>query len=300
MEVGISISSTHPGPGGTGAQVMIERATAAQQAGLASLSLGDSHVTDSPYFQNTPMLGRLLGEWSGRPAGCLFLLPLWHPVLVAEQVATLASIHDDTFIVQVGVGGRADQFAAWGASLATRGPLTDEAIGVINALLAGDSVSSARFGIAEAGIGLLPPRPVQWWIGAGVDAAAGIDRAARIGNAWYVGPRPTAAELTEPIARYRDACATYDRPGRVMARKDVLVLDDGDAAEAGAARLLAEGYRGLDRSRVIVGDVESVLDQLGPYAELGVDQIVARCMPVPQFVALETIAALGEVAHRLG
>jgi hypothetical protein len=42
--------------------------------------------------QNTPMLGRLLAEWSDRPAGALFLLPLWNPVLVAEQVGTLAAI----------------------------------------------------------------------------------------------------------------------------------------------------------------------------------------------------------------
>ena len=28
----------------------------------------------------------MLAEWGERPAGCLFLLPLWHPVLVAEQI----------------------------------------------------------------------------------------------------------------------------------------------------------------------------------------------------------------------
>ncbi|MEZ5298115.1 MAG: hypothetical protein R2697_18160 [Ilumatobacteraceae bacterium] len=54
------------------------------------LSLGDQHLVgpDVGYFQNTPALGRLLAEWSptGRPAGCLFLLPMWSPVLVAEQV----------------------------------------------------------------------------------------------------------------------------------------------------------------------------------------------------------------------
>ena len=27
------------------------------------------------------MLGRLLANWGAAPAGCLFLLPLWHPVL---------------------------------------------------------------------------------------------------------------------------------------------------------------------------------------------------------------------------
>ena len=68
---------------------MIERAAAAHRAALASLFVGDQHVSPTPYYQNTPMLGRLLAEWGEAPAGCLFLLPLWHPVLVAEQIGTL-------------------------------------------------------------------------------------------------------------------------------------------------------------------------------------------------------------------
>src|SRR3954452_15745456 len=33
------------------------------------------------------MLGRLLAEWGEAPAGCLFLLPLWHPNLDARAAA---------------------------------------------------------------------------------------------------------------------------------------------------------------------------------------------------------------------
>jgi hypothetical protein len=75
---------------------MIERAAAAHRAGLDSLFVGDQHVSPTPYYQNTPMLGRLLAEWGGSPAGCLFLLPLWHPVLVAEQIGTLAANRSGT------------------------------------------------------------------------------------------------------------------------------------------------------------------------------------------------------------
>ena len=75
---------------------MIERARAAADAGLDSLFIGDHHNVPVPYYQNVPMLGRLLAEWDDRPAGALFLLPLWHPVLVAEQIGTLASIASRT------------------------------------------------------------------------------------------------------------------------------------------------------------------------------------------------------------
>jgi hypothetical protein len=36
-------------------------------------------------------------------SGALFLLPLWNPVLVAEQVGTLATLAPGRFIVQAGL-----------------------------------------------------------------------------------------------------------------------------------------------------------------------------------------------------
>src|SRR5439155_1628438 len=82
------------------ARWLCERARAARDAELDSLFVGDHHNVPVPYYQNVPMLGRLLIEWSERPVGALFLLPLWHPVLVAEQIGTLAAIADGRFIMQ--------------------------------------------------------------------------------------------------------------------------------------------------------------------------------------------------------
>jgi alkanesulfonate monooxygenase SsuD/methylene tetrahydromethanopterin reductase-like flavin-dependent oxidoreductase (luciferase family) len=94
MRVGISLTSNHPDVTDPrqAARWMIERAVAARRAALDSLFVGDQHVSATPYYQNTPILGRLLAEWGAAPAGRLFLLPLWHPVLVAEQIGTLAAI----------------------------------------------------------------------------------------------------------------------------------------------------------------------------------------------------------------
>lgn len=100
---------------------MIERAAAAERAGLDSLFVGDHHATPSPYYQNVPMLGRMLAEWTDRPAGCLFLLPLWNPVLIAEQVGRLVAIARGRFIFQCGLGDGEAQFLAMGANIALRG-----------------------------------------------------------------------------------------------------------------------------------------------------------------------------------
>lgn len=117
MRIGISLTSSLSTPSGDpreGARWLIERARAAERAQLDSLSLGDHHTMAGRYYQNTPMLGRLLAEWGDRPVGCLFLLPLWNPVLVAEHVGTLASLTDAPFIVQTGIGSGQAQFTAMG------------------------------------------------------------------------------------------------------------------------------------------------------------------------------------------
>jgi alkanesulfonate monooxygenase SsuD/methylene tetrahydromethanopterin reductase-like flavin-dependent oxidoreductase (luciferase family) len=93
MRIGISVNSAYP-PGDVraGAHSMVERARAARDAQLDSLFVGDHHVTATPYYQNSPILGRMLAEWNANPAGALYLLPLWNPVVLAEQVGTLAAI----------------------------------------------------------------------------------------------------------------------------------------------------------------------------------------------------------------
>jgi alkanesulfonate monooxygenase SsuD/methylene tetrahydromethanopterin reductase-like flavin-dependent oxidoreductase (luciferase family) len=297
LPIGVSLSSSYRvDDPRDGARYMVEQAQAAAAAGLHSLTVGDHHVTPYPYYQNTPMLGRLLAEWDpARPAGCLFLLPLWHPVLVAEQVSTLAAIHRGPFVVQTGLGDGQREFAAMGRALARRGRDLDEAIRLVKALLAGETVDSDRFGLRGAAVSPQPAadQRVEWWIGAGASDAA-LDRAAREG-AWYVGPNAPLAMVADLAARYRDRCAAHGTTPHIFVRRDVTVLDRAaDAARAGG-ELVAKGYRGIPAEALVIGDVEQAAAQLAPLAALGVDAVIARPMSLPQELALETIANLGRL-----
>jgi alkanesulfonate monooxygenase SsuD/methylene tetrahydromethanopterin reductase-like flavin-dependent oxidoreductase (luciferase family) len=278
MRVGISLASNHPDAAGAreGARSMIERAAAAQRAGLASLFVGDQHVSATPYYQNTPMLGRLLAEWGTAPAGCLFLLPLWHPVLVAEQIGTLAAIVRGPFIMQCGLGWGEARFAAMGANIQTRPSAFEEALDIIRRLLAGERVSSSRrFRITGASLALRPPEPVAVWIGA--SAAPAIDRAARLAEGWIASPGLTREEARTQADLYRERCAAYGRqPNAIVLRRDIYVGETSAEAQAVLQQALRHGYRGIPAEALIAGSVDDVAEQFRAFAEIGYTEILVR------------------------
>src|SRR5438874_4043806 len=225
MRVGISLTTNYPDVQDPrqGARWVVERTAAARRAGLDSLFIGDQHASPTPYYQNTPMLGRLLAEWGQAAAGCLFLLPLWHPVLVAEQIGTLAAIAQGPSARQCGLGWGDTRFAAMGANIRTRPSAFEEALDIVRRLLAGETVSSSRrFRVAEASLALRPAEPVEVWIGA--SAAPAIERAARLAEGWIASPGLTPEEARAQADIYRERCAAYGRqPGAIALRRDIYV-----------------------------------------------------------------------------
>jgi alkanesulfonate monooxygenase SsuD/methylene tetrahydromethanopterin reductase-like flavin-dependent oxidoreductase (luciferase family) len=301
MRVGISIGTTFStdGPSGhrEGPLAVLSQARAAARAGLDTLTLGDHHSTGpAGYVQNVPMLGRVLAEWTDRPAGCLFLVPLWHPVLMAEQIGTLAAMSSGPFIVQTGLGGGAGQFRAMGADLGRRAARLEEGILVVQALLRGETVDSEVWAVHGARVAPLPPAGAQWWIGGGVPKA--IDRAARLGDCWYGNADLTPDTAARDIEIYRDACARHGRnPVRIPIRKDVFIAEARSDAERVGNELVASGYRGFERKAVAYGDPGDVAEQLSVFKDLGFTDVIIRTMsPLPPEVGPDAAARSVELA----
>lgn len=301
MRVGISLASAHPGASGDEAvQRVVERARAAAAAGLSSVSLGDHHSTGpTPYVQNVPMLARILAEWDDRPAGCLFLVPSWNPVLMAEQIGTLASLARGPFIVQTGLGSRG-QLDAMGLDVPHRGRRLEAMVRTVRALLAGERVDDDELGVRGAAVAPRPPRGVEWWLGASSDD--GLDRAARLGDAWYANADLDVERARDRMAAYVDACARNGRePDRTPIRKDVFIADDDAHAVDVGSRLIDAGYRGgMPRGAVAFGNPEHVAERLAAFAGLGFSDVVIRTMVgVPQDEALRSIELAARVADLL-
>jgi len=297
MRIGVSLRSGYgPMDAREGARWMVERARAARDAGLDSLFVGDHHNVPVPYYQNVPILGRLLAEWDERPAGCLFLLPLWHPVLVAEQVGTLAAIAAGRFVMQCAVGGGAEQFAAFDAPLNRRPSRFEAALDVVRRLCSGEEVSAeSPWRIERARIAPIPPQPLEVWIGAAAPPA--IDRAARLGDAFLAGPEATPREARELIGQYRDACERHGRaPATIAIRRDVHVGADADRV---AAPVVERGYRGFDPAALVVGDVARTVDAFGALGEMGYTDVIVRHLADDQADVLRSFEALAEVRAQL-
>jgi len=293
VRLGVSLRSAYnPGDPRVGAQWMLERAIAARDAGLDSLFVGDHHATGPfPYYQNVPIMGRLLAEWNDNPSGVLMLLPLWHPVLAAEQLGTLASLAKGRFILQCALGGGEHQFAAMGVSLKHRVRRFEAALDIIRRLLAGDEVDGAR-------IAPCTPEPLEVWIGA--SAAPAIDRAARLGDAWLAGPELTPDDATEQIAQYRARCVAHGRTPTVVAiRRDIHVGADAADAQRVAGPIVDAGYRGFPPGATVTGGPDEVVEQLAPFAAMGFTDVIVRHLADDHTEVLRSYERLATVRHAL-
>jgi alkanesulfonate monooxygenase SsuD/methylene tetrahydromethanopterin reductase-like flavin-dependent oxidoreductase (luciferase family) len=311
MKIGISLTSFHATRDvRAGARWMVERTVAAREAGLDSLFVGDHHVMPGPYYQNTAIMGRLLAEWGEAPAGCLFLLPLWNPVLLAEQVGTLASIAKGRFVMQCALGDGRPQFSGIGVNIKLRPSRFEDGLDIIRKLLAGEVVTKeGRFPVREARINPVPPEPVDVWIGGSAEPS--IDRAASLGDAWLGGPELSPKLAKKWIDYYKERLAAHGRaltPGpspaqagegrgaQVIAiRRDIFVGESDAHAAAVAEPIVKAGYRGFDPSACTYGSVETVAAKFREYGAMGYTDIIVRHLTDEQGLVLGSIGRLAEV-----
>lgn len=299
MEIGLSVTSAHPRsmPEPTVAQWAIERAGAAREAGFASFSVGDQHAAATfQYLQNVPLMARCLAEIGPMTALPLYLTPLWHPVAIAESVGTLACIAQGPLHCIFGLGAGEAQFAAMGVRVQERASRMEEALPLLRRLMREDSVTHAgkHWRLDNVSINPKPPSPPEFWIGA--TAAAAIDRAARLGDAWVCGPEGGAAEAVALLQQYRQALAGHGRTEAVRVypiRRDVYVGESDAEAEGSAGPLVAKGYRGFPREALIIGGAERTIEEMRALGRSGFNHVQIRFLPVGQAKILASIGRIG-------
>jgi probable F420-dependent oxidoreductase len=326
VKLGLYLCSQHDGADDPRRRFreLVEQVRLAGALGFDSIWAGEHHVP-SPfhYFPQFPLLARLAADAGDMQVGTnLVLLPLHHPLAVAEQGAMLDVVTDGRFVLGVGLGFRRVEFDAFGVPFDQKLGRMIEAIDVISRLWTEDEVVHHGRYFNLDGVGILP-RPVQSprppiWVGATVDAA--VERAATIGDAWLMTSLPTMADLAVQVERYRKALDAAGRPfptefprmlevhcaadgaiARERARPHLMTKYEA-YADWGQRELMPSGssldrsFDDLARDRFVIGDPAEVAAGLRRQRdELGIDHIAMRMQwpGMPQEAALDSIERVG-------
>jgi alkanesulfonate monooxygenase SsuD/methylene tetrahydromethanopterin reductase-like flavin-dependent oxidoreductase (luciferase family) len=295
MQIGVSLTTAFPrslDAREVGRQ-LVERAAAIRAAGLDSLFVGDHHATTGHYFQNVPTLARLLAEAGDLTVGALFLAPLHHPVLMAEQVGTLAALAQGPFVLVMAAGDDEAQFAPFGVPLKQRPSRLEEHLGIVRRLLDGEAVSHAgRYHtLNDVRISPVPPERVAIWIGA--SARPALERTARMADGWLASPGASGEVLGTAATIYRQAAEREGRTPILTIRRDVYVGEsDAEAAEA-VAPVLSRGYRGFGQEALLVGSPATVIEGLRELHEMGFEHVLVRHIVPQQELVLASYGRLG-------
>ena len=283
----------------------VELTRLARDAGLDSIACGQ-HFLAPPYrnLQSIPLLSRLAAE-SGEMSLILsvILLPLYSPVGLAEDVASLDVISDGRVVFGVGLGYREIEYRAFNTQRRDRIPRFLEALELIQRLWTEEQVSfqGQYFQLDDATCTI---RPVQQpyppiWIAANNDTA--IARAARLGCAWFVNPHARVETLERQMRHYTAAlhAAGHSTPVEIPIIKEMHVATTRDLALAVAQPYLEKkcqayadwgqdkelpgqesfrvSFERLARDRFILGNVDEVIQQIQDHRErLGVTHFIFR------------------------
>ena len=294
----------------TDAESALRLATWAEEAGLASVWVGDS-LTAKPRLEAMTTLAAIAARTSRVRLGtAVMLMALRHPALLAQMVGTVDLISGGRLQLGVGVGGafNAMQQAEWrnaGVNRRTRAPRLEEMMQVIKGLGSGQpfTFNGRHFQLDDV---VMEPTPVQsngvpvylgvHWHGRGDGQGAQRERqarrAARLADG-VISISATPDEFVEMTGAVRDYYAEYGRNPDDMSSVMYLTVNlDEDVARAEAeAEDWLLGYYGAniwgDRWGPF-GDAERVRERIHAYAAAGADQIVVRFASYRQEEQMQT------------
>ena len=246
---------------------------------MDGLLFGDNHAIPHSYancFSAVPSLARLMTVTGDMPVGMVLLAPFYQPIVLAEQIGTLAAFAEAPLYIVLANGGRTQTFEAFGIDMRSRATRLEELTIVLRGLLAGERVTFQGRYLQLDGV-RVSPRPrvaVEIWLAGTVPAA--VARAGTLGDGWLTGQNSSDAELVAQLDVYREAAAKARRPARAVLRRDIYVAETDAAAHAEVDRVLAEGYRGTGKAELLVGSPDAVVERFRHYRALGFEEAMVR------------------------
>lgn len=245
----------------------------AEETGFTTLVVSD-HVVPTreitalypdPFFDPFALLAWLGGQTRRIRLGTsVLVVPYRHPLLTARMSAALHSLSGGRFVLGVGSGWSASEFAAVGQDFNSRGATTDRYLRLISQAWAQAEVSytdaALRF---EAATGPRPTSgPIPLWIGGSGSAAH--RRAVELGAIWH--------PINPDLDRLRDL--GLPNLARAAAAADVPTPAWVPRIKAQVQDQLVTGCRPLG-----VGTIGQIVADVRTLADLGAAEIVLDTNP---------------------
>lgn len=290
-------------------QKILEQVTTAESLGYRTFSVAEHHFLPDGWIPSPfVMLGAISAVTDDTNLVTnIVILPLHHPVSVAEQAAVLDVLCGGSFRLGVALGWRDAEFNAYGIDKRERVARTEEGLELIRRLLSEEKVTYDGAFTSVDDLTVMP-RPVQnsipiWY---GGQSAPAIRRAARLADVWSISPIETKDDLRESFDIYRTALDDQDRSieeVHIPLRREAYIAEDDETAwqEVGPSLLYEYGdvygeYDDIDhsfdptdtnepleklrehaRDRFIIGSPETAIEELEQYQSIvRADEVLLR------------------------
>jgi probable F420-dependent oxidoreductase len=215
---------------------VIAEAQLAESVGFDSCFFGEHHQDRDGFLPSPLIVATAVAARTKtlRVGTSVILLPLHHPVHLAEDVITLDLVSKGRVVLGVGIGYQPADFQAFAVPMDERLARFEESVEILRLCWTGEPFSfhGKHYALDDVRV---TPRPYQkagppLWIGASVPAAA--RRAGRIADG-FVGTPSTGMENATSLATiYKEAARAAGRPAQVVQMRDAWVAKDRAEADA--------------------------------------------------------------------
>jgi alkanesulfonate monooxygenase SsuD/methylene tetrahydromethanopterin reductase-like flavin-dependent oxidoreductase (luciferase family) len=278
--------------------VMLAQGCRAEALGFEALWAHEHHSEAMMYPDPLATLATLAGVTDRIRLGTnMLLLPLHHPVRVAQQSAMVDVQSGGRLQLGVANGYSPIDLATFGVARGERGKRLGEGIELIRALWSGDPVTRVGRDFALDGFRLFPvplqrPGPP---IFLGGQAEVAIHRAAKLGDGYLISTTETRSNVGERVSTYRRARAALGLPdGKLLLNRIVCTVasrahkqeaeqffatallrlyDSWGHANVTALSQVERAPERVSREHFVIGEPEECLEALAPYIELGIDHV---------------------------
>jgi probable F420-dependent oxidoreductase len=251
----------------------IAEAQLAEASGFDSCFFGEHHQDPDGFLPSPLIVATAVAARTTRlrVGTSVILLPLHHPVRVAEDVITLDLVSKGRVTLGVGIGYQPADFRAFNVPMEHRLALFEESVEIVRLCWSGEPFSyhGKHYTLENVQV---RPRPFQspgppLWIGASVPAAA--RRAGRVADGFVGTPSTSLENATRLADIYQHAAREAGRVPDVVQMRDAWVASTRAEADAVYGPHVMTAYRyywenRLSEFRTLSTDTQFTLENLAP------------------------------------